>query len=185
MNWILQKNALFFIGWAENVNAELRIDTITKFMKDKYPSFRYLDVGCFYTGPYNNRKLSNVAWVEFVSVDTAQNFSKKVSETSNQFEHGGKQILVKVARTELQKTRNFALKDALKLIKAIPESSGKNVEIIWKVPDSKSRHVEVDEEVAFVQTKDDAKGFVSTPFTGLVAPTGLKGTAYENESISN
>ena len=155
---------------SDSVSVDTRIEAVGKYMKDHFSSFRYVDVGCFCSGAYNARKLTNIVWVEFASIDTAQHFNKKVVEVSIKLENGGKQILVKPARTELQKTRNYALNEAKKLITNAPESNGKSVEIIWKVPDSKSRYVKVNGDVAFVQTKDDAKGSFSAPFTGLVVP---------------
>ena len=154
------KKRAVFIGWPDSVSVDTRIEAVGKYMQDHFSSFRYVDMGCFYSGPYNARKLTNIVWVEFASIDTAQNFNKKVVEVSIKLENGGKQILVKPARTELQKTRNYALNEAKKLITNAPESNGKSVENIWKVPDSKSRYVKVNGDVAFVQTKDDAKGFL-------------------------
>ena len=98
----------------------------------------------------------------------AQTFCKKVNESSNPLEHEGKKISVKNARTELQKSRNYALRDACKLIEQSGESNGKKVEIVWKVLDSKSRQVTVNDIVAFIQTKDDAQGSFTAPYTALV-----------------
>lgn len=78
--------------------------------------------------------------------------------------------MVKGARTEIQKERNWALKKAQEPIKSAPESNGKKVEIIWKVTDSKSRQVKVDDQVTFVQSKDEAKGSFIVPYETLVLP---------------
>ena len=149
------------------MSAEDRLVLVSKYMKDHFSSTRYSDVGCYYKGPYNDRKLSNIVWVEFASIDGAQNFCKKVVESSIQLESGGKQIMVKGARTEIQKERNWALKEAQKLIKNAPESKGKNVEIAWKVPDTKSRHVMVDGNIGFAQTQNENKGTFIAPFSSL------------------
>ena len=111
------------------MSVDARIETVVKYMKDHFSSFRYVDVGCFYNGPYNARKLTKVVWVEFASVDTAQNFDKKVVESFIRLENGGKQMLVKPARTEMQKTRNYAVNEAKQLITNAPEPNGKSVEI--------------------------------------------------------
>lgn len=66
-----------FIGWSDSVNADERLAVVTKYMKDNFPSTRYSDLGCFYKGPYNDRKLSNIAWVEFASIDGRSRFLRK------------------------------------------------------------------------------------------------------------
>ena len=152
------------------MNVDERLAVVTKYMKDNFPSIRYSDLGCFYKGPYNDRKLTNIAWVEFASIDGAQDFCKKVGSSSIQLENGWKQIIVKGARTEIQKERNWALKEAQKMIKNAPESNGKNVEVVWKVPDTKSRHVTVDGTIAFLQTSTDNKGTFIAPFSALLLP---------------
>ena len=164
------KKRVVFIGWAENVNADERIAVVSKYMKDNFSSTRYSDLGCYYKGPHNDRKLSNIAWVEFASIDGAKDFCKKVGESSIQLQNGGKQIMVKAARTDFQKERNWALKEAQTIIKTTPEGNGKNVEIGWKVPDTKSRHVTVDGITAFVQTPTENKGTFIAPFSTLVLP---------------
>ena len=58
-----------------------------------------------------------------------QNLRLSQNGTSNPLEHGGKQIMIKNARTDLQKSRNWALKKACELIKKLPESKDKKVEI--------------------------------------------------------
>ena len=68
---------------------------------------------------------------------------------------------------------------ALGLIKTSPESNGKKIEIIWKVIDSKSRQVKVDDHVVFVQTKDEAKGSFIAPLCAngsFIAPLCAKGS---------
>ena len=118
-------------------------------------------------GPDPNRKLSNIACVEFVSADVAQEFYKNITGSDFPCEVQGTKILIKGARTETQRERNTALKKAAELIKKSPESKDKNVEIVWKVQDSKTRQVKVNDIVAFTQLKDDRKGSFEAPYVGL------------------
>ena len=51
------KKRVIFMGWPDNVSAENRLEIISKYMKDHFSNFRVVDTGCFYMGPYPNRKL--------------------------------------------------------------------------------------------------------------------------------
>ena len=139
-------------------------------MKEHFSNFRVVDAGCFSMGPYPNRKLSNIAWVEFVSADVAQEFYKKVTGSDFPCEVQGTKILIKGARAETQRDRNTTLKKAAELIKKSPESKDKNVEIVWKVTENKSRQVKVNDTVAFIQLKDDRKVSFGVPYDGLMLP---------------
>ena len=75
--------------------------------------------------------------------------------------------MIKNARTDFQKARNWALKKACEVIKSSPESKNKKVEIVWKVTDTKLRQITVNDKVAFVQSKEEATGTFVAPFTGL------------------
>ena len=118
-------------------------------------------------GPYPNRKLSNIAWVEFVSAEVAQEFYKKITGSDFPCEVQGTKITIKSARTEIQRDRNTALKKTAELINKSPESKDKNVEIVWKVTENKSRQVKVNDTVAFTQLKDDRKGAFEAPYDGM------------------
>ena len=75
-----------------------------------------------------------------------------------------------MARTQFQMARNWSIKKAHELIKAAPEASGKKIEIVWKITDSKNRHVTADDVAVFVQTFEDAQGTFIAPFSALVLP---------------
>ena len=70
-----------------------------------------------YKGPYNNRKLGSVSYVEFGHQDTARNFVKAVEERGVTVQSKEKQLLVKQAQTQKQKARNWALRKAEELVK--------------------------------------------------------------------
>ena len=46
-----------FLGWSQSMSTEKRVEHMDKFMKEKFSTFRMVDFGHEYTGPYNNKKL--------------------------------------------------------------------------------------------------------------------------------
>jgi hypothetical protein len=83
-------------------------------------------------------------------------------------EHGGKHVVVKMARAKMQKQRNWAIRKADSLIKESPQSTGKEVKILWTVEGSKERQVVVNNVVAFRQGRDDPHGSFEAEFDSLV-----------------
>ena len=114
--------------------------------------------------------MSKGSWVEFSSHDLAKSFLSRVQASKVDLKIEGKALLVKHARTQHQKKRNYALRKAESLIKESGAASGKNVEILWKVDGSRERHVVVNKEVAFKQCEDDVKGTFLPPFSQLSIP---------------
>ena len=51
-----------------------RIKRIEEFMRVSFPQERFAGVDHFYAGPYGNRKLTEAAYVEFWSIDSATAF---------------------------------------------------------------------------------------------------------------
>ena len=68
---------------------------------------------------------------------------------------GGKTILIKNDRAEMQNERNMYLREAGNLIKASTLSNGKVVEIDWMV---EPRVVKADGVIGFSRTKSDLMG---------------------------
>ena len=137
-----------------------------KFGTENYPGFNPSDVGHDFTGPYgNNRKITSTSWIEFSNTDLAKDFLKKIENKDLKVE--GVEIKTKVARTQFQKKRNYAMRKIEEFQRASSKNEIKNVTIVWKVEGSKKRHIVVVESVPFLQDEHDAIGVFSTPFTDL------------------
>ena len=115
-----------------------------------------------YRGPYNERKLGVVSFVEFGDQDTVKEFVKTVEDSNVQVTAGGKNLLVKAARTQKASSRNWALRKAEEMLRN--NSDGADVKVEWK-----ERVVKVGEDVAFKQEKDNLGTFKGT-FASLVLP---------------
>ena len=124
-----------------------------------YKPVTYLNL---YKGPYNNKKLGTVSFVEFGDSYTASEFVKAFEASSLTVQAQGKQLLVKRARTQKNSARNWVLRKAEELVKAVPGVSG--VKLEWK-----ERAVKVGSEDAYKQGKEDLGSFVGN-FTNLKLP---------------
>ena len=140
------------------------------FIKDHFKTFRPTGFGNEYKGPHTNRKLSPGSWVEFSGVEVAKAFLSNVSLSSTELNVGSKKLMIKPARTELQRKRNYAMRKAEELIKASTHTGGKEVKIEWKVDGSRERLVTVNGTAAFKQEENDVKGVFLQPFADLVIP---------------
>jgi len=154
------KKRIVFIGFPDDVQADVRIQKIEDVIKSHASSYRIADSGCFYSGPYNNRKITKVAYVEFGSQDTAKKVLDKLSKT--ELNVNGTKITIKPARTMLNGQRNQSLQSAEELIKASPIAIGKEIQIDWKV-----RQVTVDGYPAFIQDKGQRAGSFSATYNAL------------------
>ena len=153
-----------FIGFPEDIDDDGRISQIQKLMDNKFPHIKFSDIGNVYSGPYSNRKLTKVSYVEFVSRQTCSNFLRKVEQVK--FPNiNGKDLLIKQARTKLNSTRNYYLRKAIEIIKAKDNINASRAEIDWK-----KREIKIDNIVVFFQNKDDADGTFTGPCSDLAFP---------------
>ena len=151
-----------FIGWPDTVAANERFQQMEALVISSFSNFKPLIYLNDYKGPYNNRKLGNVSFVEFGNQDTARNFVKAVEESGVAVETQGKKLLVKQAQTQKQKARNWALRKAEELVKGKPGATG--VQLEWK-----ERKVTAGGVDAFTQGKDNLGSFVGD-FSDLKLP---------------
>ena len=135
-----------FVGWPDTVAADDRLQQMEALLTSTFPDFKPLTYLNDYKGPYNNRKLGSVSYVEFGNQDTARNFVKAVEERGVTVQSKEKQLLVKQAQTQKQKARNWALRKAEELVKGKPEATG--VKLEWK-----KRKVIAEGEDAFTQER--------------------------------
>lgn len=151
-----------FVGWPDTVGAKQRLQQMEALVTTTFSDFKPVTYLNDFKGPYNNRKLGNVSFVEFGSQDAVRDFVKAVEESGVVVETEGKQLQVKQAQTQKQRTRNWALRKAEELVKAVPGTTG--VKLDWK-----ERKVKVGEEAAFEQGKDNLGTFLGN-FTNLKLP---------------
>ena len=156
-----------FLGWPEGTSTEKRAELMDKLMKEKFPTFRVVDFGHEYIGPYNNKKLSSVSWAEFSDNDAAKSFVKKTETDHVELQVEGVSMKIKLRRTKLQKKRNYCLHKAAELLKK-SGSSGDDVKIEWKIEASKTRKVLFNGKTGFEQLQHDSMGTFTAPFTNLV-----------------
>jgi len=157
------KKRIAFIGFPDNVQEDARIQKIEEFIKSHAPSYRIVDAGCFYSGPYNNQKLTRVWYAEFGSQDTARKVPDKLSKS--ELKVNGASIGIKAARTKLNGTRNHSLRSAEEQIKASDATGGAEVILDWK-----ERVIKVGTKIAFKQEKADITGSFLDPFSSLTLP---------------
>ena len=154
------------VGLPDGWDAAKRIDVITKSIAEQFSSFKPLDVGCFFSGPYNNRKLTKACYVEFGSQDMVTAFLKKLPTGQGNFKvQGADALTAKQARTKVNAQRNYSLRKAEELIKADPKAKDKNVQIHYK-----DRLIKVDDSIAFKQDKHELGGTFSGGYDHLALP---------------
>ena len=129
---------------------------------NSFSEFRPVTYTNHYRGPYNDRKLGSVSFVEFGDKDTAKQFVKAFQDSGIQLQSGGKDLGVKAARTQKNSRRNWALRKALDTLKATPQ--GREATLDWK-----ARAVTVKGEPAFQQGKDNLGTFCGN-YTHLSLP---------------
>jgi len=151
-----------FVGWPESMPAPERINQMETFMKTKFPNYHVVEYLNHYTGPYKDRKLGKVSFVEFGNKSTAKNFTNAVDETGAELKVKGQSIKVKSARTKFNSSRNYSMRVAQERIKAHAATGTKTVEFKWE-----ARTVTVDNEVAFSQSKAEIGGTFVAPYSDL------------------
>ena len=151
-----------FIGWPDTVNARTRLQQMEALLDNSFPEFKPVTFVNHYKGPYNNRQLGTVSFVEFGDQDTAKDFVQAVETSGVQIQAGGKSLLVKKACTQKASSRNWALRKGEELVKAAP--GGAEAKLDWK-----ERIVKVNEEVVFKQDKDEL-GMFKGNFAHLKLP---------------
>ena len=61
-----------FTGWPDTVTPEARLQKITEFLNGHCAGLHVADTDHFYSGPYNDRKITKASFAEFVSSDAAK-----------------------------------------------------------------------------------------------------------------
>ena len=147
-----------FIGFPSELSPEERIDKIEKFLAEHVKTYRTTGCDNNYSGPYNDRKLTQTSFAEFTSSDAAKRVLQIVADKP--FKIGEVAISIKNARSAFNSARNYSPRKAEELIKASPTASGKTVKIEWPI-----RKVTVNDDVALSQ-----RGSFHDPFHLLELP---------------
>ena len=147
------------IGWPESMTEDERVAAMEKFTRSIFPTMHLPLFGHYHKGKGSDHKLSSVSYIEFTSYQVRKQFVKAAQETKNELKVGGKTLLVKNGRTEIQNDRNGFVREAEEIMKKSELSKDKAVEIDWMV---EPRVVKVDGVPVFSQSKTDVVG----TFTG-------------------
>ena len=122
-----------------------------------------------FKGPKDKREITDVAVIEFPS----RNVREEVLKEFNKKSRGDSTIGIlnaDRAETQLQLKRNYALREALKNLKADSRSKNKDIQIVWKKTDSKEkiREVIMNGTPVFSQAINVMVGNFLPPFRDLV-----------------
>ena len=116
----------------------------------------------------SNRVLSKASFAEFADPDTRNSVLQTIRSGSLSCSCDGKAISIKPGLTAERRSRNWALTEAEKLVRAHPEARDK---VVVKKGDATARTVTVDGVVVYEQTLGGSDlGKFSSVFTALVLP---------------
>ena len=140
------------------------VDELEAWMQEKLGKHRALAYSNEYKGPYTNRTLGKAAYANFSTADEVREFLERFNSSDLELEVRGTKLKVVQARTKLRKSRNWALKKAVELLKAAAGETA-NTELKWE-----ERSVTVDNELAFKQLPGEPKGSFQNKFSHLALP---------------
>ena len=152
---------IVFIGFPDSASADARIQAVENHLAQHLRGMRVSEVENFSKGPYNDRKLTNVAYAGLSSRDAAKRALTILDSVP--FIVDGSNIKIKAARSQLNSQRNVFINKAHDMIKGSELSKQKSVKIEWK-----ERQVTVIDIVAFSQDKSELHGTFRAPYAELV-----------------
>lgn len=155
---------LAVLGIPDSIDQDARLDAIDRFFQQNFPKSRVVKIENFHKGPRSARVLSNNAFVEFGTSDTARTVMAQIKDKGLQIKFGQTAVVIKPALTKNAIDRNEVLRQAEKSIKsspALPQDA--SVKIEWK----DDRGVKVNGDYAFKQDKKDVGGVFVGPYRGL------------------
>ena len=139
-----------FVGFPQASSVKQRLDAMNKFMKDNFPeiSVRHTDLDMD-----KNGKQTVHGFVELASKKHARCVTDAVKSRGLKVQ-GYNDVVVKPGLTKIDKARNWALREAERLIRADPKFNGQSI----KANKRDNRGVYVNDKPAFVQRERYAKG---------------------------
>ena len=146
---------------------EKRIQYLESYMKDKFPSIKYVCSVYFRKGDGKDRVMTDTGYVEFVSSDVRDFVLKLIDADEGKFKFNieGKAIAIRRARTRRATERNAALRTAAETLKKLADMDN-DVEIEWG-RDGGQRGVKVKGTYAFTQPSGDSLGNFAGEFEHL------------------
>ena len=129
-------------------------------------NIEYTQIEHIYSGPKENRKLTEISLVEFQSNKTAQNALSKLGGKGREFEISDSvTVTLKPAVTMINLKRNYNLRKAHDLIKKSPTANNKEIRLEFK-----DRKILMQRQTVFSQSPNQLKGTFLAPFTDLSFP---------------
>lgn len=152
------------IGFPDSLSASRRLEVLSSLISTHFSNIAgaSFQVGNFYSGPRSNRKLTSAAYVELPNTKIAEDMLKALKDSPH-LQLDGYSLKARAALTLINKKRNWALREAEKLAKNLPE--GNNAKIIWN-----ERKVKSGDIVIFGQEKYDLTGTFYGAFSHLRLP---------------
>ena len=114
-----------FSGFPTSMAQDERTKLIEKFLVGFQNLPKIQNIGLILKGPRNNRQATNISYVEFYSTDDVSEVL--VITKGSSFKVGNESITPKRALTKINGSRNWALREAEKMIKAFVGTSPNEV----------------------------------------------------------
>ena len=152
-----------FSGFPLSMAQEIRRKHIEDFLRGFQNLPNTQNIGMIMKGPKNKREITRLSYVEYFSSDDVKTVLDFVKNTP--LNVGGDSISVKRALTKINGSRNWALREAEKLVKAFAENISGEVKLQWQ-----TRSVLLNDLEVFKQTTDDMKGTFSGACKDLKLP---------------
>ena len=178
--------AVVFVGFPRTVTAKQRTSYLQDDLRSQDLVLTYANIDSIYQGPWNERTLTKVAFVEFHSNTQREDFLKPRKDekiTLTLPENSTATLRLDRKKTNRQRQRNYSLRHAKELLEKHFENKGATAKLNWQLTDSTSkksnrnRMVTVNDTPAFTQTPPD--------LTGTLSPHALlTASIYSNPTIT-
>ena len=166
-----------FKGFSADTAVE-RADLIKSFMASHFPgnssSGEY--IACIDTrmrGPWGSRTMSDESFVQFFTSEARERVMKAIIDgklASNLASVKGAKLSVGRMRTDVHRSRDFAMRKAEELIRQKLSSKSVSLEGVKYEKTKESRKIVVNEQDAFVQERGNSFGAFAGEFTDLSLP---------------
>ena len=138
-----------------------RLADLQKIVADLNPAVKPVLFGHFFSGPRNAQTVSKASFVQFASEKAAKDFLSSAGGKGCRLQtSSGLQVILEPAKSKVNATRDWAIREAERKLKArVPRST---VSVDWK-----ARSVNVDNSPAFKQESGDLTGKFLMSFSDL------------------
>ena len=156
-------NRITFSGFPVSMAQAERKKMIEEFFAGFQKLPKVSNIGLILKGPKNNRQATKLSYAEFYSRDDVSEVMKITKDSS--FKIGDVSISPKKGLTKINGARNWALREAEKLIKEFMGGSQDDIKIDWK-----KRTIEKGTTPLFDQQPSDLKGTFLGACSSLTLP---------------